>query len=170
MKSVLLTAILCFAGIRAMTQHTLQLEAGQTSPSATIRDVRWIAGHWVGEAFGGFTEEIWSPPQGNSMMCVFRLIKEDKTVFYEIVTICEKNNSLMLRIKHFHPDLKGWEEKDETVDFPLVRLEKDKAWFDGFTFEKLNETEMNIYVMVGDKGGEASEMKFPYRLKSILKE
>jgi hypothetical protein len=97
-------------------------------------------------------------------MCVFRLISEGKVEFYEIVTITEENNSLMLRLKHFHHDLKGWEEKDETVDFPLVKIENNRAWFQGFTFEKISEDELNIYVMIGNKDGEAREMKFPYKL------
>lgn len=165
MKNILiLTVILWLISISLKAQNTMPLSEGQASPPATISQVAWIAGHWQGEAFGGITEEIWSPPLGNSMMGVFRLISEGKVGFYEIVTITEENNSLMLRLKHFHHDLKGWEEKDETVDFPLVKIENNKAWFQGFTFEKINEEELNIYVMIGSKNGEAREMKFPYKL------
>lgn len=165
MKKLLpLIVIICFFCIDLKSQNTIELSEGQFSPPATISEVAWIAGHWRGEAFDGTTEEIWSPPLGNSMMCVFRLIREGKVGFYEIVTITEENNSLMLRLKHFHHDLKGWEEKDETVDFPLVKIENHKAFFEGFTFEKISEEELNIYVMVNNKNGEAQEMKFPYRL------
>lgn len=165
MKKILtLSAIICLIQININAQNTTVLSDGLTSPAATISEVAWIAGHWRGEAFGGITEEIWSPPLGNSMMCVFRLIKEEKVGFYEIVTITEENNSLMLRLKHFHHDLKSWEEKDETVDFPLVKIENNRAMFQGFTFEKVNEKELNVYVMIGNKDGEAREMKFPYKL------
>ena len=109
-------------------------------------------------------EEVWSPPLGGSMMCVFKLVVENEVRFYEIVTISEEHATLILRLKHFHADLKGWEEKDETVDFPLVKTETNRAYFDGFTFEKISEDEMNIYVMIGEKDGKMQEMKFPYKL------
>lgn len=48
----------------------------------------------------------------------------------------------MLQPKHFGPDLKGW----ETVDSPLKEITKDKVVFEGMTFEKIRENEMNIYV------------------------
>lgn len=142
--------------------NTLTLEAGQNSPAATLADISWIQGHWRGEAFGGITEEIWTPPLGGSMMCAFKLVVDEEIRFYEIVTITEEENSLMLRLKHFHKDLKGWEEKDETVDFPLVKVTPEKMFFDGFTFERISDNEMNIYVIIGDEGKE-QEAKFNYK-------
>lgn len=56
------------------------------------------------------------------MMGMYRLIRNAKPAFYELCTIVEENGSLVLRLKHFNPDLKGWEETDKTVDFPLVAL------------------------------------------------
>jgi hypothetical protein len=50
------------------------------------------------------------------------------------------------------------------VDFPLVKLKPNKAYFDGMTFEKISEEEMNIYVVIRQKDGSQNEMKFPYRL------
>ena len=72
-------------------------------------------------------------------MCAFKLVKDNKVQFYEICTISEENGSLMLRIKHFNPDLKGWEEKDETVDFPLVKVDGQIAYFSGMTFQRKSE-------------------------------
>lgn len=158
----LLLGFLCCSQLYA--QHTLQLDPDAPKPKASIEDVAWIAGHWKGEAFGGITEEIWSPPMGNSMMCVFRLVKDGVVNFYEIVTITEEQGSLILRLKHFNADLSGWEEKDETVDFPLVKLQHNNAFFDGFTFEKINDEAMNIYVVIGQKDGVPEEMKFVYHL------
>ena len=79
----------------ALAQHTLSLQDGQVSPDASIEDVAWIAGHWRGEAFGGITEEIWSPPMGKSIMGMFRLIKEGKVDFYEMEIIVEENGGLL---------------------------------------------------------------------------
>lgn len=132
------------------------------SPKASLEAVQFIAGHWKGEAFGGITEEIWTPPLGKSMMCAFKLVVNNEVRFYEICTITEENETLILRLKHFDGSLKGWEEKDETIDFRLVKVEKDRVYFDEFTFEKVGPDELNIYVVIGSNG-EENEVKFNYK-------
>ena len=146
----------------AQSENTLTLDSGNSSPEASINDVEWIAGHWKGKAFGGETEEVWTSPSGGSMMCAFKLVVEGKVKFYEFYAIIEENESLIIRLKHFHHNLKGWEEKDETVNFPLVKIEKNKAYFDGFTFERISENELNVYVMLGGEE-KAEEYKFIYK-------
>lgn len=142
-------------------QKTLQLEEGQSSPKAILEDVAWITGHWQGEAFGGITEEIWSPPLGESMMFVFRLMNDGKVSFYEIGHIIEKEGTLLMRLKHFDGSLKGWEEKEETVDFKLVKLEANAVYFEGLTMKKINETQMDVYVLV-ESEGKKEEVLFNY--------
>ena len=161
MKSIILLFFLALLSCRA--QNTISFTEETTSPKATLTNVSWIAGHWKGEAFGGVTEEIWSPPLGNSMMFVFRLIADGKVQFYEIGHIQQTNGTLLLQLKHFHGNLKGWEEKDETVDFKLVKLEGNRVYFDDLTFEKINEQEINIYVVIGQDDGSKEEMKLNYK-------
>ena len=55
-----------------------------------------------------------------------------------------------MQLKHFDSNLKGWEEKEETIDFKLVKLEKDKAFFEGLTFQKVGEDELQIIVLIDD--------------------
>lgn len=138
------------------------LKEGKTSPASKLDAVEWLAGHWQGEAFGGVTEELWAPPLGNSMMGSFKLMVDEQVSFYEIMTISEEEGSLILRLKHFHGDLKGWEEKDETHDFKLVKVTLNKVFFEGFTLEKISKDEINIYVVIED-AGKQQEMKFPYQ-------
>ncbi len=141
----------------------MTLTKGGNSPEATLEDVSWIAGHWKGEAFGGIAEEIWSPPMGGSMMFVFKLVSEGKVQFYEVGHIQQIGETLILQLKHFHGSLKGWEEKDVTVDFKLVKLEGNRVYFDGFTIEKISENEINMYVVVGEDDGSSEEYKFNYK-------
>lgn len=141
--------------------NTLTYSDSIGSPAADLGAISWIQGAWRGEAFGGVTEEIWSAPLGGSMMCTFKLVVDDKVQFYEIETITEENNSLILRLKHFHSDLKGWEKKDITVDFKLVKVIDHKVFFDGYTFEKISEDEMNVFVVI-DMDGKKTETKFNY--------
>ena len=163
MKNLLILSLLC--GWLTQAQNTIALEEGMDSPAANIADVSWISGHWIGDAFGGTVEEIWSPPMGDSMMFVFRLVKDGKVSFYEIGHIKEENNSLILQLKHFNRDLSGWEEKEETVDFKLVKLEEDKVHFDNFTFEKINENAINLYVVISQSEDKSEEVKFSYKRK-----
>ncbi len=155
--------IFFFLGLGLISaQKTLQLSEGQTSPEATLEDVQWLTGHWKGEAFGGIAEEIWSPPMGNSMMFVFRLVNDGKVSFYEAGHIQEQDNTLILQLKHFHGNLHGWEEKDETVDFKLVKIEDSIAYFEGFTIEKINENAITMHVLVGEDD-KAQEVPFAYQ-------
>jgi hypothetical protein len=128
-----------------------------------LENIAWIAGTWHGEAFGGQTEEIWSEPSAGSMMATFKLINDGNVTFYEIEVIREIENSLILQLKHFGPDLKGWETKDETVDFPLKEITERKVVFEGMTFEKVSDTEMTIYVDIKNEEGKVDVVTFNYK-------
>ncbi len=155
--------LLLTAYLPSFGQNTISYTDGKPSPNATLSDVSWIAGHWKGEAFGGITEEIWSPPLGDSMMFVFKLVVDDKVALYEVGHIRQEEESLILRLKHFNGNLTGWEEKDKTVDFKLVKIEGNKVYFDDFTFEKINDSEINIYVVLEQKNGSKEEVAFNYK-------
>jgi hypothetical protein len=143
---------------------TMTLAEGAASPPATIQDVAWIAGHYACEALGGTAEEIWLPPRAGAMLATFRMIRDDKPSFYEIATISEENGSLMLRILHFDAALHGWEkEKNGPQQFPLVKLEKGKAYFSGFTFEAKEGGAIDEWVAIHGKDGTISEALFAYK-------
>lgn len=142
------------------TQNTLSYNDEKGSPKATLLDVSWISGNWKGEALGGICEENWSEPIGNSMMFNFKLVKDGKVVFYEFGHIIEKEKTLFLQLKHFSSDLKGWEKPEISEEFRLVKIEENKVFFNQFTFEKVSNNEMNIYVVFEETG---KEMKFNYK-------
>lgn len=148
-------------GIHAQS-NTLALEEGMSSPRAGLDAVAWISGHWEGDALGGVTEEFWTPPLGGSMMFAFKLVVDGEVRFYELGYIREINNTLILQLKHFDRELRGWEEKEETVDFPLVKIEGNRAYFDGMTFENADPHTMNVYLVLEDKEG-TRETLFRYR-------
>ncbi|AEM70666.1 hypothetical protein Murru_1626 [Allomuricauda ruestringensis DSM 13258] len=160
MKSIAL--IFLFSTGLVSAQHTMQLSEGESSPKANLEDVSWIEGHWKGEAFGGIAEEIWSAPMGNSMMFVFRMVNDDKVSFYESGHIQQLDDSIILQLKHFDGNLMGWEEKDETIDFKLVKLEPNKVYFEGLTMEKLSSDQMNVWVLIEENGNQ-EEVLFAYK-------
>ena len=159
--------ILLFALIPSalISQNTVSL-GDSKSPKPNLSQLACIAGHWQGEAFGGITEEVWTAPLGDSMMGSFKLVVDNKTEFYEICQMIQEDETIMFRLKHFDGKLKGWEEKDECINSPLVRIEKNKVFFHNFTFEKVLDNELNIYVMLKNNNGIEEEMKFNYKLKN----
>jgi len=138
-------------------------ELTSTALKPKLENIAWIAGNWKGEAFGGQTEENWSEPSGGSMMATFKLIVNEKVSFYEIEIIREVENTLVLQLKHFTNNLKGWEEKDDTVDFPLKEITPNKVIFEGMVFEKVSSNEMNVYVDLHQKDGSVETVKFTYK-------
>jgi hypothetical protein len=107
----------------------------------------------VGEGLGGYSEETWSGPAGGAMVGTYRLLKEGKAVFYEFLLLTEENGSLILKLKHFSPELVAWEEKDKFVDFPLVAIEADgrTIHFDGLTFSRGADDTLTIYLLLTDR-------------------
>ena len=95
-------------------------------------------------------------------MGAFKLVVEGQVQFYEIETISQVNDTLIFRLKHFNKDLTGWEEKDKTVDFKLVKVTDNKVYFNGLTIERLSDKEINIYVAIEHEGN-TTEEKFNYK-------
>ena len=145
------------------TEHTLKLSAGQKSPAATLAEMDWLAGHWTGNAFGGVSEEIWAKPAGGAMVGMFRQINKGKTVFYELMTLVEENGSIVLRLKHFNPNLTGWEEKDKTVDFRFVGKKDGVVHFEGMAFKPEGNDAVTIFLVVRQKDGNVQEETFRYK-------
>ncbi|MEL0645580.1 DUF6265 family protein [Olleya sp. Ti.3.14] len=162
MKQSITILLLLFISISYSQTNTLKFEDHMTSPKANLSQVSWIAGHWKGEAFSGITEEIWSPPLGDSMMFSFKLVNDGKVIFYELGGIRQVDDTLIFQLKHFGNDFKGWEEKDETIDAKLIKIDNNRAYFDQFTFERISDTEINIYVVI-EENGQTEEVKFNYK-------
>lgn len=154
--------ILCipsFAQVKN-TENTLKLAEGQAGEKATLADAAWLAGSWRGTGLGGFSEETWSQPEGGVMVGTYRLLKDGKPVFYEMMWLLETEGTLILRLKHFNPDLTGWEEKDKSVDFKFVKKDGERLYFSGLTFEQAAKDELNIYLALRQSDGNLKEEVF----------
>jgi len=117
---------------------------------ADLTQLVWLTGHWTGDAFGGTSEEIWSPPNNNLMMGMYRHYKDDGSInFYEFMLI----DATGLKLKHFNSDMTGWETKDEYLTFKFESQETNRIVFRGLTFEKTSDDTMDISLKM--KQGEA---------------
>ncbi len=145
------------------TEHTLKLEEKAARPKAALADVKLLEGHWQGDFLGAKAEELWLPPAGGAMAGLFRLYEGDKVMFYELMLLVEEEGSVSMKLKHFHADLKGWEEKDAMKTFKFVKATPEGVWFEGLTFLKQPDGTLKGYIALKGKDGSAQEEAFVYR-------
>ena len=114
------------ATTQATTQATTRA-ATEASPKASpiaIARLAPLAGTWQGFVGDSFVEEIWSTPQGNTIMGCFRWCdaKRNPTML-EMLLIREEADAVRLRLRHYSPTLVGKEEKDAPITMRLVSAE-----------------------------------------------
>ena len=95
------------------------------------------------------------------MTFTFKLLQSGSPSMYEFGIIIEEDEGLVLKLKHFHPSLTGWEEREKYVSFPLVRLTKDAVYFDGLTYRREGENRLRAFVAI-NKSGTVSEHEFVF--------
>jgi hypothetical protein len=109
------------------------------------------------------------PARGGVMTGTFRFLHEDKLEFSEIFQLAEHDGKWTLRRKHFHGDMKGWEEKDNFVEFPLVKVEPNALYFNRLSC-KLNETgDLDVFLAMRNKDGALNEVTFAFRRTELGK-
>ncbi len=93
----------------------------------TLADLNWMVGCWRGEGLGARVEEINLPPADSAMPAVFRTLGEARENFYEFLLYEAGPTGVTLRLHHFSPTLRRWE--DEPVIFDLVAVAPGDAVF-----------------------------------------
>ncbi|HSE40548.1 MAG TPA: DUF6265 family protein [Acidobacteriota bacterium] len=138
----------------------------------SLKDLSWIAGHWGGELWGGNLEEIWTAPEGDCMMGMFRFVKEGRVQLYEFLTIENELQGPVLKLKHFNRGLKGWEEKEETIQFPLISATSNEAVFQRVEKEKpakmifrRKDDQTLVVTLERDQEGKTVSEDFVYKRK-----
>jgi len=102
--------------------------AAADARAQTVDDLGWMAGHWVGEAFGGRIEEAWFAPAGGSLSGSFRLVRGGRAEMYELLLIeQDEDGDIHYRFKHVGRGWQPWE--DEPLEYRLASLEGRKATF-----------------------------------------
>jgi hypothetical protein len=146
----------------ANAQKTRELPAGQEPAKARLSAFAWMAGRWVGEGLDSRLEEVYSPPAGGVMLGHFLAYDDKGASFYELITLREESGSVTLRLRHFNADLTAWEDKNTTVEFPLVAIEKDHFYFSGLTIERVSANETRHFVMLKSQSGGLQERMTHY--------
>ena len=159
---ILITLQLSATAAEPRTEHTFGLADNESRPAATLEDAHWLVGSWEGTAFGQRFEEVWNPPSAGSMVGMFKLFSDDGVAFYELLLLTVENDTLSLKVKHFNPDFSAWEDKEEFINFRLVKMEDNALHFGGISFYRRDNDQIDGYIVMKNQES-ISEHKLVYR-------
>ena len=160
--------IACAAALMAHganAQETRTAAADHVPPPAKIAEAAWLTGDWAGEGIAGAeAHETWLPASGGTMVGVFVQEKPDGSImFTEHMYLSEEAGSLIVKLKHFNPDLTGWEDKDGMVRFPLIAIEPCRAYFRSLTYRCDGPNGLLVAVRMKSEGDKVSELVFRFK-------
>lgn len=98
----------------ALALSTLLVAAtsAYAGPPASIDDLAWMTGNWAGALGPNQLEENWIGGEGGSIAAMVRMTGNDATSMFEVITIEEKEGSLVLHIQQWDP---GFVPRTETA-------------------------------------------------------
>lgn len=88
---------------------------------------------------------------------MFRFVVKGEVQFTEHFMISKKNDNTVLKLKHFHGDFTGWEEKDEYVEFPLIKIDDRTAFFEGISYELVDKSTLKVLLEMEENGDISTE-------------
>ena len=160
-----LAALALLAGSPLTAQETRVAQAGEALGKATLADAAWLIGTWSGEGIeGAEAHESWLAPSGDTMVGLF--VQETAAggiMFSEHMYLTEEDGGLVVKLKHFNPDLTGWEEKDGMVTFRLIAAEPCALYFNALTYRCDAEGGMVVAVRMKSSKPEPQELVFRFK-------
>jgi len=155
MKSVLMV-IICAT---FMTVGATRFDDGgevaspiENDAACSLAPVAFLVGTWQGTmGHDDFVEEIWSEPRGGHMMGMFRWVSgEGQPRMYEILTLSRVEDDILLRLRHFSPDMIAWEERDAPVVLRMRDAVEGRAVFANVNTE--DRMERIVFHRDGERG------------------
>ncbi len=132
MRRLAVVLILAAAPALVAGQALPPAEGAAAAPAATVADLAWLAGEWVGEIGGSPMKERWHPPVGGAMPGSFFVVGDGKVSFYELATIeQDEGGPPVLRLRMFGRGLTVPAGREAALAFPLVKLAGTQAVFEG---------------------------------------
>ena len=175
-------AFLLLVGATASLPFGAALGRAQSAPPpASLTDVSWLSGHWVGKtASGQHIEEMWMSDRDGHMLGSFRWERGNGRWLFEFMTLTADAPSgaaagapgaLTLRLKHFDRNLRGFEEKGESTTLTLTEGSSDRVSFqmkDGERTVRVGYTRSGADALTATfdetaPGKPAVHIEFPYK-------
>ncbi len=139
-------------------------------PVATIEQLRFLTGNWIGKFGPSDIEENWLAPEGGSIVAMVRVRpNNESTGFYEIVMIEEAGDSLVLHVNQFGTGFVSRREHPQEMELELITENSVKFRAianDGFvsiSYTRLDEENFQIEIVRGD----GSLIDIPMKARSI---
>lgn len=118
-----------------------------------ISRLAWLEGCWEGEGLGGDVGECWLRAPGSDRLTgLFFLSVNGEQRFSEIMVIDMFDDGPALRLKHFHADMTGWEEREDYVSFPLYETGDNYARFRGLDYRLTPDGTFEIDIVLRSRG------------------
>jgi hypothetical protein len=89
---------------------------------ATLAQVAWISGVWIGEMGSSALEERWTPAAGGSMLAVSRTLRDGLMSAFEFLCIVERDGGLVYQAM---PN-----GRSPATDFTLTKVDEASATFE----------------------------------------
>jgi len=138
---------------------TAFLLAQEVPARMDLNDMAWMVGCWEGEGFGSPVRECWMQGPDGRMTGMFDMLDAQTGAqqFSEIFVIDTFETGPEMRLRHFNPDMTGWEAQDEWVTFTLLETGEGLARFEGLTYRLTEEGSMTAELDVTTADGVRTE-------------
>lgn len=108
----------------------LMVPATAPAQQVSLADFQWLVGEWEGEGPDGTTARIvYAEPEGGVLPSLFRLVRGDRLLLLELITLVEEEDGLFMYVRHFDPALVPL-EKEQAIRLRLVEWDDDTFFFE----------------------------------------
>ena len=124
------------------------------------------------KAFGIWHGDVQGPKEGETFLLegahgqmggFARGYDKNGLMFNEIITIMESEGSIEFRLKHFSPELHGWEPQNKPIRRPLIKITEDALYFDTVTYVKQDKDNYILYIRIPNKEGVMQVVAIPHK-------
>ncbi len=81
----------------------------------SVADLAWMTGTWVGPLGEQTLEEHWVEPSNGTIACVVRFTSNGATNIYELIVIAEEADTLVFRVRQWHPGFVPFDSQTMTL-------------------------------------------------------
>lgn len=92
----------------AEPQNGAPAKANHDPAKTALAGFAWLAGSWQGQWGPRVAQQVWMPAQSGTMVGVFQLSENTKTLVVELYSIVSTPRGIELRVRHFTPSLIPW--------------------------------------------------------------
>jgi hypothetical protein len=130
-----LLAITAGAAPRADAQAAVPVAVSVANASSAVTTTtdafRWLVGRWEGRMAGmaGIADVTFAAPAGGVITGMMRLVRDDKVLVVELISLVDTPAGVEMRFRHFSPSLESYEPTFRQ-NMRLTRHAADRAVFE----------------------------------------